>query len=65
MLRAQIRSRSVPSINPSVDLSMEGQGVLFVARESLNTTMPLCMGLGSKSNKVKDYSSFYEFCAIE
>ena len=36
----------------TVDLKFDGHGILFVAIESLHSSVPLCMGLGSKSNKV-------------
>ena len=56
-IRALLYSGSIPNVISSVDLSMEGHGVLFVVKESLDTRMPLCMGLGSKSNKVNGNST--------
>ena len=41
------------------DTSFEGNGVLIVARETVNETTPLCLGLGDTQNKVCDvYPNF-------
>ena len=39
----------------------EGHGVLIVAKETLNDTMPLCLGLGPSRNKVRLVSCFEDF----
>ena len=31
---------------PKVDMSLEGHGTLIVAKETVNTSYPLCLGLG-------------------
>jgi hypothetical protein len=40
-------------VPPKVDLSFEGHGVLIVAKETVNDTKPLCLGLGETQNKVR------------
>ena len=45
--------------NP-VDTSFEGQGVLIVAKETLNDAEPLCLGLGKTKNKVRLFPCFRE-----
>jgi len=45
--------------NP-VDTSFEGQGVLIVAKETLNNAEPLCLGLGKTQNKVRLFPCFRE-----
>ena len=36
-----------------VDLSFAGHGVLFVAKSTVEDTIPLCLGLGETQNKVR------------
>jgi len=38
-----------------IDVSFEGHGVLLVAKETVHSAMPLCLGLGPKKNKVSHY----------
>lgn len=38
---------------PKVDMSLEGYGTLIVAKETVNTSYPLCMGLGPTQNRVR------------
>ena len=45
--------------NP-VDTTFEGEGVLIVARETLNEEEPLCLGLGETKNKVRLFPCFRE-----
>ncbi len=35
-----------------VDTEFEGIGALIVAKETVNSTIPLCLGLGQEGNKV-------------
>lgn len=35
---------------PKVDMSLEGHGTLIVAKDSVNTSIPLCLGLGQTKN---------------
>lgn len=39
----------------------EGHGVLIVAKETVNDTMPLCLGLGPSRNKVRLFPCFQDF----
>jgi hypothetical protein len=43
-----------------VDTSFEGHGVLIVAKDTVNNSMPLCMGLGESGNYVKLVPCFYD-----
>jgi hypothetical protein len=36
-----------------VDMSLEGHGVLIVAKETVNDDVPLCLGLGESGNKLQ------------
>ena len=45
--------------NP-VDTSFEGEGVLIVAKETLNDAEPLCLGLGMTKNRVRLFPCFRE-----
>jgi Core-2/I-Branching enzyme len=47
------RPRREGEDKPKVDLSLDGYGTLIVARETVNTSYPLCMGLGPTGNKVR------------
>jgi len=38
---------------PKVDMSLEGHGALIVAKETVNTSYPLCLGLGKGGNQVR------------
>lgn len=42
---------AIPSVS-SIDTNFEGHGTLIVAKETVNSTEPLCMGLGNSGNKV-------------
>ena len=44
-----------------VDLSFVGHGVLFVAKDTLNDTSPLCLGLGETQNKVRLVPCFFDW----
>jgi hypothetical protein len=46
---------------PKVDLSLDGHGALFVAKDTINTTMPMCLGLGEAQNKVRLVPCFQEW----
>ncbi len=39
--------------NPKVDTEFEGLGALIIAKETVNSTNPLCLGLGPEGNKVR------------
>ena len=41
------------SLPSKVDLSLDGHGVLLVAKDTAKTTTPLCLGLGERQNKVR------------
>mmetsp|Transcript_61938 Transcript_61938/g.182977 ORF Transcript_61938/g.182977 Transcript_61938/m.182977 type:complete len:684 (-) Transcript_61938:971-3022(-) len=43
---------SSDAIHSGPDTMFEGHGVLVVATETINETMPLCLGLGESQNKV-------------
>lgn len=43
-----------------VNMAFEGHGVLIVAKATVNSPMPLCMGLGETSNYVKLVPCFYD-----
>jgi hypothetical protein len=45
---------------PKVDLSLEGHGTLIVAKETVNTSYPLCLGLGRAGNQVRLVPCFHE-----
>lgn len=36
-----------------VNLRLDGHGTLFVAKATINSSMPLCLGLGETQNKVR------------
>lgn len=38
---------------PAADLRLDGHGALLVAKDTINSSMPLCMGLGEAQNKVR------------
>jgi hypothetical protein len=45
---------------PKVDMSLEGHGTLIVAKETVNTSYPLCLGLGLTGNQVRLVPCFHE-----
>jgi hypothetical protein len=47
--------------NPKLNMSLDGHGVMFVAQETLNDTMPLCLGLGETQHKVRLVPCFHEW----
>lgn len=51
------------TINPNTDnMSFEGVGTLVVLVETINTTSPLCLGLGPDGNKVCLLVSYEILC---
>lgn len=44
-----------------VNLRLDGHGTLFVAKSTVNSTMPLCLGLGETQNKVRLVPCFEEW----
>jgi hypothetical protein len=46
--------------NEKVNMKFEGQGVLLVAKTTVNETEPLCLGLGEVQNKVRLVPCFEE-----
>jgi hypothetical protein len=44
-----------------VNLKMDDYGALFVAKETVNTSMPMCLGLGETQNKVRLVPCFHEW----
>jgi hypothetical protein len=44
-----------------VNLRLDGHGTLFVAKDTVNSSMPLCLGLGETQNKVRLVPCFEEF----
>ena len=44
-----------------VQMSLDGHGTLFVAKETVNSTMPMCLGLGQSQNKVRLVPCFHEW----
>lgn len=51
------KPRAAAFSNP---LSFEGHGALFVAKETIDSDNPLCLGLGEERNKVRLVSCFLE-----
>jgi hypothetical protein len=45
---------------PLEEWEFQGEGVMIVAKETVNDTMPLCMGLGKDGNAVKLQPCFKE-----
>lgn len=46
---------------PKVDMSLDGLGTLFVAKDTINASMPMCMGLGPERNKVRIVPCFHDW----
>lgn len=44
-----------------VDMSLEGHGTLIVAKETVNTSYPLCLGLGETTNKIRLVPCFHDW----
>ena len=42
------------------NMRLEGHGTLIVATETINSSMPLCLGLGENFNKVRLVPCFHE-----
>jgi hypothetical protein len=47
--------------NKMKNFEFEGHGVLLVARETVNDTVPLCMALGETGNTIKLLPCFEEW----
>ncbi|CAJ1952496.1 unnamed protein product [Cylindrotheca closterium] len=58
LIKFNITKPQAPALhNP---LALDGHGVLFVAKETISSENPLCMGLGEERNKVRLVPCFYE-----
>ena len=60
ILENAVDSFDVPLPPNPVDTSFEGEGVLIVAKETLNDAEPLCLGLGMTKNRVRLFPCFRE-----
>lgn len=56
----QVDSHPDDLATPELDTSFEGHGVLIVAKQTLDSDKPLCLGLGPSKNEVKLVPCFYE-----
>lgn len=50
-----------PDSHSRVNLRLDGHGTLLVAKATVNSSMPLCLGLGETQNKVRLVPCFEDF----
>ena len=59
-MQAYLADSSKERRPPRLGMEFEGQGVLIVAKETVNDKTPLCMALGESSNEIQLVPCFYE-----